>query len=177
VNVEHFYHVCRSAATIANVREVTVFGASAIVPWIARDRPSAPFWHSRELDIDPGGDKLATLVDGSIGEGSYFAETFGVYAHGVTLEVFTAPSDWSSRAETFIEPVAEVRIRTPHPLDLTVSKLTRGDPKDWAFAVYCRDHFGLTRDRIAAGLEAVARERPEVAAGARLAGAALPSRL
>jgi hypothetical protein len=175
VNVEHFYHICRSAASIANVREVTVFGSSAIVPWIERERPWAEFWPSMELDIDPGGEKLATLVDGSLGEGSLFEETFKVRAHGVSIAAFTAPADWPGRAGLFVEPASGTRIRAPHPLDLVVSKLTRGDPHDWAFAAFARKEFAIERGAVRAGLEAVARERPDLAASVAAALARLDS--
>jgi hypothetical protein len=40
VNAEQFYHVCRSAAALAKVNELTVFGAAAVVPWVERDERS-----------------------------------------------------------------------------------------------------------------------------------------
>ncbi len=92
-DVEQFFHVCRSAAAIANIAELTVFGAAAVVPWATGEHLSS--WPSMELDIDPGTASAADLVDGSIGEGSLFAETFGVYAHGVGVEAFVAPPDWA----------------------------------------------------------------------------------
>jgi hypothetical protein len=177
VNAEQFFHVCRSAAAIANVREVAVFGAAAIVPWIASDCPAAPFWQSVELDIDPGGKDLADLVDGSIGELSVFEETFGVRAHGVTLDAFVAPGDWQARARVFEDPVSKVHVRAPHPRDLAVAKLLRGDHRDWAFAAFCRDHFGVTPESLAQGLRATAVARPEYARAAEQAAALLPARL
>lgn len=161
MNVEQFFHVCRSAASIADVREVTVFGAAAIEPWIERARPNVPFWPSLELDLDPGGEELATLVDGCIGEMSLFETTFGVRAHGVTLDAFIAPGDWPSRAEVFFEPRSGVRIRTPHPVDLVTAKLVRGDDRDWEFAVFCARHFSLATGDIEAGLRRIGVERPE----------------
>lgn len=177
MNAESFYHVCRSAAAIANVRELTVFGAAAVVPWIARDRPGTPFWPSTELDIDPGGEDLATLVDGSIGELSLFEQTFRVRAHGVTLDAFVAPGDWPARAATFEDPASRVRIRAPHPRDLAVAKLVRGDDRDWAFAAFCMEHFGIGRAEIEGGLRDAARARPAYAAAVERALSLLPARL
>lgn len=122
MNAEQFYHVCRSAAAIAEVREVTVFGSAAVISWVARDCAGAQSWPSMEVDLDPGRKDLANLVDGSIGEGSMFEETFGVRAHGVLLSAFVAPRDWTSRAEVFPDPVSGVRVRAPHPVDLVVAK-------------------------------------------------------
>ena len=130
MNAEQFFHVCRSAAAIAGVAEITVFGAAAIVPWAGGDARGVSPWPSMELDLDPGSEALADLVDGSIGEGSLFQESFGVYAHGIRIDAFVAPADWPSRARVFIEPLAGTRIRVPHPIDLTVAKLLRGDPRD-----------------------------------------------
>ena len=37
------------------------------------------------------------LIDGSIGEGSAFHQTFGYYAHGVSVETAVLPSGWQDR--------------------------------------------------------------------------------
>lgn len=177
MNAERFYHVCRSAAAIAGVPEVTVFGAAAIVPWIARERPDAPFWESVEIDIDPGGQALADLIDGSIGELSLFEETFGVRAHGVTLDAFVAPPDWAARAAVFVDPVSGVRIRAPHPCDLAVSKLVRGDERDWAFARYARRCFDLDLAGIEAGLLAAGAARPNYRIAAERAASLVRAKL
>jgi len=118
------------------------------------------------VDIDPGTPDKADLVDGSIGEGSLFSETFGVFAHGVGLEAFVAPADWPSRARVFHDPVSGVAVRVPHPIDLVVAKLVRGDPRDWAFADYVWQHSAVTSAQISAGLDAAAQARPEYAAAA-----------
>lgn len=177
MNAEQFYHICRSAASIAGVREISVFGSSAVIPWLEHQRPDAPWWASLELDLDPGGQALADIVDGCIGELSPFHDSFGVYAHGLTLDAFTSPPDWPVRAGIFIEPASGIRIRAPHPLDLTVSKVARGDDRDWAFALFCRDAFQLSRDAITAGLRAIGEARPEYAIAVARAIELLPSRL
>lgn len=175
MNVEQFFHVCRSAASIANTAEVTVFGAAAVVPW-AGDSGAIP-WPSLELDIDPGSQDAADLVDGSIGEGSLFAETFGIHAHGVGLAAFVAPADWLERSRVFVEPSTGIRVRAPHPLDLAVAKLVRGDPRDWRFADYCVEHFGITASQIMGGLRAIAATRPDYADAAAAALSLVAARL
>ncbi len=177
MNAENFYHICRSAAAIARVPRVTVFGAAAVVPWIGEFCPEAPFWPSLELDIDPGGAALADLVDGSIGEGSLFEETFGVRAHGISLEAFVAPPDWRGRARIFEEPESGISIEAPHPFDLAVAKLVRGEDRDWEFASFCCRHFGLSPEKISDGLKAVAASRREYAEAARLADSLLARKL
>lgn len=177
MNVAQFFHVCRSAAAIADVREITVFGAAAVIPWVDIQSPRAAPWPSMELDVDPGSSELADLVDGSIGEASSFEEAFGVYAHGVSLEAFIAPPEWQDRARVFVEPQSGERVRTPHPLDLTVAKLVSGDPRDWEFATYCRTHLGIAPGEILAGLREVARSRPDYAAAAEVALGLVSARL
>ena len=156
---------------------MTVFGAAAVVPWIVRDCPGAPFWSSLELDIDPGGNRLADLVDGTIGEGSLFEETFGVHAHGITLDAFIAPPGWESRSMVFHEPQAGVRVRAPHPRDLTVAKLLRAEERDWEFARFCLEHFRISHDDLFRGLLDVENARPQYGPQARLARSLLPARL
>jgi hypothetical protein len=177
VNAEQFFHVCRSAAAIANVREIRVFGAAAVLPWAREQAPAPPSWPSMEVDLDPGSQELADLVDASIGEASLFEESFGVHAHGVLIEAFVAPADWPSRSRAFVDPESSVRIVTPHPLDLTVAKLVRGDPRDWEFAEYCRLHFGLSVGAVCAGLQGAAAARPAYAAAALAAVPLVSTRL
>jgi len=138
MTLEQFDHICRAAAAVAGIKKVYVFGANAIIPWLAQAGHSIPlpdFVPSRELDISVGDEKMDTLIDGSIGELSVFDQTFSVYAHGVSLSAFQAPANWQKRAAQRTEPVSGVEIIVPHPHDLIISKLAVGRPKDFAFAV------------------------------------------
>ena len=173
MNAEQFFHVCRSSAAIADASEVTVFGAAAVVPWIAELRERVEYWPSMELDVDPGGDDRAELVEGSIGEGSLFEETFAVHAHGVTLDAFIAPRDWIDRARVWREPLTGIRVRVPHPVDLAAAKLVRGEERDWAFARYCRDHLGVSRYDLEASLAAIEEQHPTYAQNAAVARSTL----
>jgi hypothetical protein len=138
MTLEQFDHICRAAAAVAGVKKVYVFGANAIIPWLAQAQHAIPlpdFVPSRELDVSVGDEKLDTLIDGSIGELSSFDQTFSVYAHGVNLAAFQAPANWRQRTGKRIEPVSGVEIIAPHPHDLIISKLSAGRPKDFDFAV------------------------------------------
>ncbi len=106
-----------------------------------------------------------------------FHETFGVCAHGVTIDAFVAPPDWTSRAGILVDPISGVPIRAPHPSDLAVAKLVRGDDRDWAFTAYVREHFGVSRADLERGLRAAAAARPAYAAAAAKAIDELPARL
>ncbi|MGH7601241.1 MAG: hypothetical protein ACREOI_33200, partial [bacterium] len=147
MTLEQFDHICRAAAAVAGVQQVYVFGANAIIPWLAQVQHTIPlpnFVPSRELDISAGDEKLDTLIDGSIGELSSFDQTFSVYAHGVNLAAFQAPANWRQRTGKRIEPVSGIEIIVPHPHDLIISKLSVGRPKDFDFAVSVARLFPMT---------------------------------
>jgi len=147
MTLEQFDHICRAAAAVAGTQKIYVFGANAIIPWLAPAGHSIPlpdFVPSRELDLSVGDEKMDTLIDGSIGELSVFDQTFSVYAHGVSLSIFQAPASWEKRAGKRTEPVNKVEIIVPHPHDLIISKLAVGRPKDFAFAVVVARLFPMT---------------------------------
>ena len=86
----------------------------------------------------------ADLIDGSIGEGSPFHQTFGYYAHGVAVETAILPADWRHR----LVPVHNANTGGGTGLcleihDLAVSKLVAGREKDLDFVS------GLFRHRLA----------------------------
>jgi hypothetical protein len=138
MTLQQFDHICRAAAAVADVKKIYVFGANAIIPWLAQTGHPIPlpdFTPSRELDVSVGDEKMDTLIDGAIGELSAFDQTFSIYAHGVELATFQAPANWQRRTEKRIEPTSGVEIIVPHPHDLIISKLAVGRPKDFEFAV------------------------------------------
>ena len=160
---EQFFHIARAACALANVDFVTVFGANAILPWIydygmddMRDFLD-PVYISRELDLCVGDgteDELNTLIDGAIGELSQFDETFGVYAHPNPISgLFHAPTSWLTRIRIEREPVSGVCIRVPHYLDLTISKIVSGRPKDKAFTLRVIEVFRVEFPQIEGLLE------------------------
>src|SRR3989441_2277793 len=76
----------------------------------------------------------ADLIDGSIGEGSPFHQTFGYYAHGVAVETAVLPAGWQGR----LVPVRNSNTGGGTGLclevhDLAVSKLVAGREKDVDF--------------------------------------------
>ena len=93
-------HLIRAAGAITGACEIVVIGSQAILG----ARPDAPTFllRSSEADLftlrDP---KDADLIDGSIGEGSPFHETFGYYAHGVGPETAILPAGWTDRLVPF----------------------------------------------------------------------------
>ena len=146
-------HLIRAAGAITGADEIIVIGSQAILA----ARPDAPpsLLRSAEADLftfrDP---KDSDLIDGSIGEGSPFHETFGYYARGVWLDTATLPEGWQSR----MIPIRNANTRDVtglclEPHDLAVSKLAAGREKDREFLVeMCRHHMldsALMLERIA----------------------------
>src|SRR5262252_7061421 len=89
-------HVIRAATAITGAGELVIIGSQAILGQF----PDAPeeLRGSIEADVFTLRDSTdADLIDGSIGEGSPFHQTFGYYAHGVGKETAVLPNDWQSR--------------------------------------------------------------------------------
>ena len=165
MRLEQLFHI---ACAVANVPSV-IFGANALLPWL-RDfglddmrQFLDPTMVSRELDLCVSADEtLNTLVDGAIGELSYFDATFGVYAHPNPLAgLFHAPSSWMSRQRIEREPVSGVAIIVPHYSDLAVSKLIAGREKDMEFVRRVLARFDLSVAQIEALLREYDAERPQ----------------
>jgi hypothetical protein len=149
MTVEQFDHVCRAAASVADVKRIYAFGANAIIPWLAQVSRSIPLPNlkpSRDVDVTTGDEKLDLLIDGTIGEMSLFDKTFSVYAHSVNFALFQAPANWRQRTGKRIEPASGVEIIVPHPHDLIISKLSAGRPKDLDFAVSVARLFPMPDD-------------------------------
>jgi len=88
-------HIIRAAAEIAN-DEIIVIGSQAILGSF----PDAPkeLLVSTEADVYPKNrPDRADLIDGSIGQGSPFHETYGYYAQGVHETTAILPRGWRDR--------------------------------------------------------------------------------
>jgi hypothetical protein len=126
-------HLIRAAGAITGAEEIIVIGSQAILA--ARPESPESLLRSCEADLftlrDP---KDADLIDGSIGEGSPFHETFGYYAQGVWLDTATLPTGWQDRLIAICnENTRLVTARCLEPHDLAVSKLVAGREKDIDF--------------------------------------------
>ena len=126
-------HIIRAAAGITGATEIVVIGSQAVLGQF----PNAPadLLVSIEADVftfrNPAD---ADLIDGSIGEGSPFHQTFGYYAHGVAEETAILPAGWKDR----LVPVRNANTGIGCGLclevhDLAVAKLAAGREKDTSF--------------------------------------------
>jgi hypothetical protein len=89
-------HLIRASADIADDDEIVVIGSQAILG----QYPDAPpeLCISTEADVYPKNlPERADLIDGSIGEGSPFHETYGYYAQGVGPTTAVLPAGWEGR--------------------------------------------------------------------------------
>jgi hypothetical protein len=126
-------HIIRAAVGITGATEIVVIGSQAVLGQF----PNAPadLLVSIEADVftfrSPDD---ADLIDGSIGEGSPFHQTFGYYAHGVAKETAILPTGWKDRLVT----VQNANTGNGCGLclevhDLAVAKLAAGREKDTVF--------------------------------------------
>lgn len=131
-------HLIRAAGDIASDDEIVIIGSQSILGQF----PDAPasLLVSAEADVYPKNHpERADLVDGSIGEGSPFHDTYGYYAQGVGEETAVLPAGWKDRLIAIHN--ANTRGVTGWTLDvhdLLVSKYVAGREKD---RVFCREAF------------------------------------
>lgn len=126
-------HIIRAAGAIANDQEIVIVGSQAILgPF---PDPPPLLVRSIEADVFPlHHPERAEVIDGAIGEGSAFHQSFGYYAQGVDESTATLPAGWRDRlvrvsnANTngFSGLCLEVH-------DLAVSKYVAGREKDREF--------------------------------------------
>lgn len=123
-------HLLRAAADVTKEADLVVIGSQAILGSVPD--PPVGLLVSIEADIYPlYRPDLADKIDGALGEGSQFNETFGYYAHGVGPETAIAPSGWQARLIPFRPHDADrVTGWCMEIHDLVLSKAVRMSPKD-----------------------------------------------
>ena len=126
-------HVIRASGAIADDDEIIIIGSQSILGQF----PDAPvrLLASMETDIYPKNKpELAEVVDGSIGEGSFFHAEFGYYAQGVGPKTAVLPQGWQSRLISINnENTNGVTGLCLEVHDLAISKCVAGRPKDMEF--------------------------------------------
>src|SRR3972149_6770687 len=89
-------HIIRASSGITGATEIVVIGSQAVLGQF----PNAPVELLVSIEADVFTFRSpddADLIDGSIGEGSPFHQTFGYYAHGVAGETAILPPGWKDR--------------------------------------------------------------------------------
>ncbi|MDA8200662.1 MAG: hypothetical protein M0Z54_14775 [Thermaerobacter sp.] len=127
----------RAAGAILRVDHVYIIGSQAILGTFDETRLPAEATLSQEADIIPPHDadeRLADLIDGTLGEGSPFHDAFGVYADGVALGTARLPQGWQARLVAVSnENTQGVVGYCLDPEDLLVSKYLAHRVKDLSF--------------------------------------------
>lgn len=148
-------HLIRASGAILGEDAVIVIGSQAILASRIDGLPEI-VTRSIEADIlplDDPGETKATLVEGSIGEGSLFQESFGVYAQGVGQGTARLPDGWWERLVPLVtDNTRGVTGLCLEPHDLCVAKLLAGRPKDIAYVRALLEagivHGGLVQARL-----------------------------
>ena len=144
-------HVLRAACAITNQRDFIVIGSQSILGQF----PDAPaeLLVSDEVDLYPRDrPDLADLIDGAIGELSFFHDEFGYYAQGVGPTTAVLATGWEDRLVVVTNDNTHGAVG--HCLeihDLLAAKYVAGRDKDRRF---CRD---AVRRRLADQAQLLAR--------------------
>jgi len=137
---EELEHIIRASADITGEYEFIIVGSQSILGPLPN--PEAVFTMSAEADIYPlQAPDLAEKIDGAIGEGSQFHETYGYYAQGVGPDTAILPSGWLQRVHRVQN--SNTNGRVGHCLavaDLFMSKAAAGRDKDREFCMALLEH-------------------------------------
>ena len=132
---EELEHIIRASGAITDQYEFVIVGSQSILGPVPR--PQAVFTVSMEADIYPlQAPELADKIDGAIGEGSQFHETYGYYAQGVGPETACLPADWMQRVHRIQNRNTQERIGyCLDVLDLFLAKAVAAREKDREFCI------------------------------------------
>jgi hypothetical protein len=134
---EQLEHVLRAASEVVDSADLLVIGSqSVLATWDERRPPKAAI-RSMEADVATlaGDEAKFDLIDGNIGEGSRFHETFGFCAQGISLNTAVLPGGWRDRLVVLDnERTKPGRGLCLEPHDCVASKLVAGRAKDYEFA-------------------------------------------
>ena len=126
-------HLIRAASEVTNEYEFIIVGSQSILGPIPY--PPAEFTMSAEADMYPmNAEEKAEAIEGALGEGSQFHETYGYYAQGVGPETACLPEGWQDRL-TRIQSAA-TNLKIGYCLDVTdlfVAKAVAHREKDREF--------------------------------------------
>ncbi len=163
-------HIIRAAADVTAEKEFVIVGSAAILA----QYPDAPdiMLRSNEADIYPTrSPEKAWDIEGSLGSGSMFHETYGYFADGVAPEIAKLLAGWRARAHILKNRnTGGATAVCPEIHDLAASKVLAGRPKDreWVSAGIAGRliRVGTLRERI----EALPVRKSSIAAALRRLG-------
>jgi hypothetical protein len=160
-----FEHAVRAVGSILGTNRILVIGTQALHGSVSGSLPEAAE-RSVEVDVAILGDRdgsKADLIDGSIGEGSMFHETFGYYAQGVSERTAVLPRGWRKRLVPFETPATRgVVALCLEPHDLWIAKAIANRPKDIEFCQALLEDGIVEPDTLTSRLRAVADLDPRL---------------
>ena len=150
---EELEHIIRASGDVTDQYEFVIVGSQSMLGPVPTPEPV--FTVSMEADIYPlQAPELADKIDGAIGEGSQFHQTYGYYAQGVGPETAILPAGWMQRVHRVQNRNTQDRVGyCLDVLDLFMAKAAAGREKDRGFCMALLQHRYV---RLAAVLELVA---------------------
>jgi hypothetical protein len=126
-------HILRAAADVTKQQKFVLVGSAAVTAR-AKNVP-LDMMDTKEIDIyAPEADDIelaSELIDGNIGQGSQFHESFGYYGDGVSPATAKMPSDWMERTIEYHSPECPgVVAIVPEQNDVALAKLAAWREKD-----------------------------------------------
>lgn len=161
-------HIIRASADVTDQYEFIIVGSQSILGPVPN--PPEVFTMSAEADIYPmQAPELADRIDGAIGEGSQFHQTYGYYAQGVGPETALLPHGWIDRVHRVQTAATNHRVGYCLDLpDLFLSKAAAGRDKDREFCIAMLAHRYVMPEQVldlvgAMPLDAAAQRRLKAA--------------
>ncbi len=153
-------HIIRASADVTDPYEFMIIGSQSILGSFAN--PQAVFTMSAEADIYPlQAPELAQKIEGAIGEGSRFHETFGYYAQGVGPETAILPAGWMDRVHRVQGAGTNGRVGYCLDVaDLFMSKAAAGREKDRVFCVALLQYAYVSQEQVLSLVEAMPMDGP-----------------
>jgi hypothetical protein len=137
---EELEHIIRASGEVTGQYEFMIVGSQSILGSVPN--PAPVFTMSAEADIYPlQAPELADQIDGALGEGSRFHETYGYYAQGVGPETATLPASWMDRVHRVQNAATNDRVGyCLDVVDLFLSKAAAARDKDRVFCMALLQH-------------------------------------
>jgi hypothetical protein len=145
---EELEHIIRASGEVTNQYEFVIVGSQSILGPFPNPKPI--FTMSAEADIYPlQAPELAEQIEGALGEGSRFHETYGYYAQGVGPETAVLPAGWMNRLHRVQNAATNQRVGyCLDPVDLFLSKAVAGRDKDREFCMAMLEHDYVKPSRV-----------------------------
>lgn len=141
---EELEHIIRASADVTNQYEFVIIGSQSILGQIPNPEPV--FTMSAEADIYPlNAPELADKIEGALGEGSQFHDTYGYYAQGVGPDTAVLPHDWKNRVYRIQSAATNDRVGyCLSTVDLFLSKAVAARHKDREFCMALMEYGYVT---------------------------------